>query len=139
MAFGIWFFPIWIMVFVFLFAIFLIIFWLWAILNCLNSRLSPIQKIFWVIIILLFSLIGALLYFLLSKSMEEKMAKSKKFKGKKLFRSKNRMIAGVCAGLGEYMGVDPTIVRLIWVVFSFFSLGAGILAYVIAWVIIPEK
>jgi len=71
--------------------------------------------------------------------MEEKMVKSKKFQGKKLFRSKNRMIAGVCAGLGEYVGVDPTVIRLIWVVFSFFSMGAGILAYIIAWVIIPEK
>jgi phage shock protein C len=60
-------------------------------------------------------------------------------KVKKLLRSKNRMIAGVCAGIGEYLKIDPTIIRLLWVVFSFFSMGAGVLAYIIAWIIIPEK
>jgi len=66
--------------------------------------------------------------------------KSKEINGKRLFRSrKNKMIAGVCAGLGEYFGIDPTIVRLVWVLFTFFSFGAGVLAYVVAWVIIPEK
>jgi len=139
MALGILFFPIWIIVFIFLLAILLIIFWLWTLLRCLTSRLSPIQKLFWVFVILLFSLIGALVYIIFSKSMEAKMEKSKKFKGKRLFRSKNRMVAGVCAGLGEYLGVDPTIIRLLWVIFSFFSFGAGVLAYLIAWVIIPEK
>ena len=93
MAFEFMFFPIWIMISVFLFVIFLFIFWLWAIIHCLGSRLSTIQKIFWVIIILFFHFLGALLYFILSKSMEDKMAKSKKFKGKRLYRSKNRMIA----------------------------------------------
>lgn len=66
--------------------------------------------------------------------------RSKEINGKRLFRSrKNKMIAGVCAGLGEYFGIDPTIVRLVWVLFTFFSFGAGVLAYVVAWVIIPEK
>ncbi len=59
-------------------------------------------------------------------------------KVKRLIRSnKNKMIAGVCGGIGEYMNVDPTIIRLIWVLFSL--TGAGILAYIIAWIIIPEK
>ena len=59
---------------------------------------------------------------------------------KRLYRSKkNRAIAGVCGGLGEYFEVDPTIVRLIWVIFTLVSLGIGILAYIIAWVIIPEE
>ena len=63
-----------------------------------------------------------------------------KFKGKKLLRSKkNRIIAGVCGGIGEYLGVDPTVVRLLWVVFTLISLGVGILAYIIAWIIIPEN
>jgi len=58
---------------------------------------------------------------------------------KKLYRSKtNRIIAGVCGGLGEYFNVDPTIVRLIWILFSL-ALGAGIITYIIAWLIIPEK
>ncbi len=68
------------------------------------------------------------------------MAKAKKLKGKKLFRStKNRIIAGVCGGIGEYLNVDPTVVRLLWVFFTLISFGAGILAYIIAWIIVPEK
>jgi len=60
-------------------------------------------------------------------------------KNKKLFRSKkSRMIAGVCGGIGEYFGVDPTAIRILWVIFTLFSIGAGILAYIIAWIIVPE-
>ncbi|MBN1134623.1 MAG: PspC domain-containing protein [Methanosarcinaceae archaeon] len=57
---------------------------------------------------------------------------------KRLYRSKrNRMIGGVCGGVGEYFNVDPTFVRLLWVLFTF-AYGSGVLAYIIAWVIIPE-
>jgi len=63
-----------------------------------------------------------------------------KIKGKRLFRSKNnRMIAGVCGGIGEYSNVDPTVIRLLWVLITLFTMGAGIIAYIIAWIIIPEK
>ena len=59
---------------------------------------------------------------------------------KKLYRSKkNKVIAGVCGGLGEFFGVDPTIVRLLWVVLTIVSAGLGILAYIAGWIIIPEK
>ena len=59
---------------------------------------------------------------------------------KKLYRSKkHRMIAGVCGGIGEYFDIDPTIVRLVWALLSLASIGGGILAYIIAWIIIPEK
>ena len=58
---------------------------------------------------------------------------------KKLYRSKkNRIIGGVCGGIAEYLNVDPTLVRIIWVVGSFMW-GAGILAYLVCWLIIPEK
>jgi len=58
---------------------------------------------------------------------------------KKLLRSKtNRMIAGVCGGLGEYFNVDPTIMRLAAVALIFAS-GAGLIAYLICWIIIPER
>jgi len=139
MAFGLWFFPLWIMIFVFLFVIFLFIFWFWAIFSCLTSRLTIPQKLFWLIIIFVFHFIGALFYFIFSKSIGDKM-KSKNLKGKRLLRSKNnRMIAGVCAGIGNYLEVDPTVIRLVWVLLTFFSGGLGVLAYIIAWVIIPEK
>ncbi|MGB7875168.1 MAG: PspC domain-containing protein [Anaerolineales bacterium] len=58
---------------------------------------------------------------------------------KQLTRSiSNRMIAGVCAGLGEYLNIDPTVVRLLFVL-GFFLTGPGILiAYLIMAVIVPE-
>jgi phage shock protein C len=58
---------------------------------------------------------------------------------KRLYRSKkNRKIAGVCGGIAEYLDVDPTLIRLIWVLGTLLW-GAGIIAYLIAWIIIPEK
>lgn len=59
---------------------------------------------------------------------------------RKLYRSKkNEMVAGVCAGIGEYIDVDPTVVRLIWVFVTIFSFGAGIIAYLIAWALMPQR
>lgn len=57
---------------------------------------------------------------------------------KKLTKSYNKMICGVCAGIGEYFGVDATVIRLIWVILSIMSLGSGIVAYIIAAIIMPE-
>lgn len=58
---------------------------------------------------------------------------------KKLYRSqRERMVAGVCGGLAEYFNVDPTIVRLVWVLFTLFAF-AGILLYIIACIIIPDE
>ena len=58
---------------------------------------------------------------------------------KQLTRSiSNRMIAGVCAGLGDYLNIDPTVVRLLFVL-GFFLTGPGILiAYLIMAIIVPE-
>jgi len=56
---------------------------------------------------------------------------------KKLYRSRtNKMIAGVCGGLGDYFELDPTLIRLGTVVMVL-AAGAGILAYLIAWIIVP--
>ena len=58
--------------------------------------------------------------------------------GKKLYRSdENKMLAGVCGGIAEYFGVDPTLIRLAWVVFSLLG-GSGLLAYILAAIIIPR-
>jgi len=58
---------------------------------------------------------------------------------KKIYRSeKNKMIAGVCGGLAEYFDVDVVIIRLLWVLL-FFLEGSGLIAYLIAWVIIPSE
>ncbi|MCI8583812.1 MAG: PspC domain-containing protein [Dorea sp.] len=57
---------------------------------------------------------------------------------KRLYRSRNqRMICGVCGGIAEYFNIDPTIIRLAWVLFSLAG-GSGILVYLIAAIIIPE-
>ena len=58
---------------------------------------------------------------------------------KRLYRSNdNSMIAGVCGGLGEYFDIDPTIVRLVAVVAAL-AAGSGLLAYILAWIIIPQR
>jgi phage shock protein C len=49
-----------------------------------------------------------------------------------------RMVAGVCAGLGDYFAVDPNIVRLVFAVLTIFG-GAGALAYLLAWVLVPDE
>ena len=57
---------------------------------------------------------------------------------KRLYRSvRDRMLLGVCGGIGEYFGIDATVIRVIWAVFG--CTGAGILAYFIAAVIMPER
>ena len=58
---------------------------------------------------------------------------------KKLMRStSNRMICGVCGGLGEYLNIDPTIVRIIWLFCALAGLGTGALVYLIAAIVMPE-
>ena len=57
---------------------------------------------------------------------------------KKLYKSDvDRKLCGVCGGIAEYLGIDSTIVRLIWVVLVVFF-GTGILAYIIAALVIPD-
>jgi phage shock protein C len=52
---------------------------------------------------------------------------------------KNRMIAGICGGLAEWLGWDPTLVRVLYVAISVFSAAfPGILVYVILWVVMPD-
>ena len=56
---------------------------------------------------------------------------------KQLFRSRtNKTIAGVCGGLGEYLNMDPTIVRVLWVLLSFW--GPGLIAYIVMACVVPE-
>lgn len=59
--------------------------------------------------------------------MEKKLRKS----------SVNKKLCGVCGGIAEYFNIDPTVVRLLWILFSLAG-GAGLLAYIIAAIIIPE-
>ncbi|MBO4392554.1 MAG: PspC domain-containing protein [Clostridia bacterium] len=57
---------------------------------------------------------------------------------KKLYRStSNRQLCGVCGGVGEYLGVDPTVVRVVWIIAALFG-TVGIWAYLLCALIIPE-
>ena len=58
---------------------------------------------------------------------------------KRLTHSNDRVIAGVCGGLAEYMDVDPTVVRLAYVILTFFTAFSGVILYPILWLIMPEK
>ncbi len=58
---------------------------------------------------------------------------------KRLYKSKtNKKVAGVCGGIGEYFNIDPTLVRLGFVALSFLA-GGGLLVYIVAAIIIPDK
>ena len=58
---------------------------------------------------------------------------------KRLYRSRSqRMICGVCGGIAEYFNIDPTIIRLAWVLFSVAG-GSGLLVYLLAAIIIPDE
>jgi phage shock protein PspC (stress-responsive transcriptional regulator) len=58
--------------------------------------------------------------------------------GKKLYRSStDKMLAGVCGGLGQYLGIDSTIVRLIFALLVFFGVGSGVILYIILALIMP--
>ncbi|NDL67195.1 PspC domain-containing protein [Anaerotalea alkaliphila] len=58
---------------------------------------------------------------------------------KKLYRSRSdRMLAGVCGGLGKYLGIDPTLIRLVFIIMVFAGFS-GILTYIIAMIVIPEQ
>ena len=58
---------------------------------------------------------------------------------KRLYKSNsNKVIDGVCGGIGEYFNIDPTLVRLAWVVFCALG-GSGVLAYIVAALIIPRN
>ena len=56
---------------------------------------------------------------------------------KRLRKSKERKLCGVCGGIAEYLGVDPVIIRLIWAVLVF-CVGTGIIAYIIAALVMPD-
>jgi phage shock protein C len=58
---------------------------------------------------------------------------------KKLYRSSNRILAGVCGGIAEYFDVDPTLIRVVYVFLSIFSVGfPGLLLYIILMVLMPN-
>jgi len=59
---------------------------------------------------------------------------------KRLYRSRDdRLIGGVCAGLGKYLNIDPTVVRLLFVLGAFFGMGSLVVIYLVLLLVIPEE
>lgn len=57
---------------------------------------------------------------------------------KRLTKTKDRKLCGVCGGLGEYLGIDPTVVRIVWILLVLFA-GTGILLYIILALLMPDN
>lgn len=58
----------------------------------------------------------------------------------KLYRSKDdRMIAGVCGGIGKNTDIDPNLIRILFIVLAFCSLGIMVLIYICSWILLPEE
>jgi phage shock protein C len=58
---------------------------------------------------------------------------------KKLYRSRNKMLMGVCGGIAEYFNLDPTLIRLIYVLLTLFTVGfPGVVVYIVCAIVIPE-
>lgn len=119
-----------------------IVFWIWMLVDAITSPLRTEEKLLWAILIVFTTIIGAFIYFVAVKRNPKYGKTSKKFsigKEKHLYRSsKNKIIAGVCGGLGEYFGVDPVIIRLLWVLLTLMG-GSGIILYIIFWIIVPRR
>jgi phage shock protein C len=59
---------------------------------------------------------------------------------KRLYRSgKDRILGGICGGIGEHIDVDPSIIRLVWILVTLLLFGTGIIVYAVAWIIVPES
>jgi phage shock protein PspC (stress-responsive transcriptional regulator) len=58
----------------------------------------------------------------------------------RLYRSRtDRILGGVCGGLSTYADIDPNIIRILWVALTIISVGIGVVAYIVAWILIPEE
>ncbi len=70
---------------------------------------------------------------------KENRAEESRITGKRLYRSgREKILGGVCGGIAEYFNVDPTLVRLVWVLLSL-AWGFGILLYIILWAVMPRN
>ena len=58
---------------------------------------------------------------------------------KKLYKSQTKMLCGVCGGVAEYFNVDPTLIRLIVVFLCFAGVGTGLIAYIVAAIVMPDR
>lgn len=76
---------------------------------------------------------------IVAKAKTRKKSSEKNKEVKRLYRSgKDKIIGGVCGGIGEYLEVDPVIIRILWIIGTF-AWGFGVLLYIILWIVIPRN
>lgn len=115
--------------------IILLVFWLWTLIHCLASNLTGMQKLLWIITMVVMPLVGNILYIIFITRGKPNMKKNNR-----LTRDENEaIIAGVASGMGKYFDVDPVLIRLIWVLLLFISFGSALIVYIICWIVIPEE
>jgi len=114
------------------------IFWIWVLVEVMRSDMPNDEKLLWVLVVVFLNIIGAALYLLIAYKKAPALRKGRR---PALARPKdNRIVAGVCAGVARYLGYDTAMVRLVFALLTVFTgFVNGILAYVIAWVIIPPE
>lgn len=98
--------------------------------------LDNLREIFVIVLLI------ALLILVFKHGRTEKKYRRNKVSGgdmNRLYRSgKDKLLGGVCGGFGEYFDLDPVLVRIIWVILAFASLGTAVLIYIILWILIPR-
>lgn len=135
----------WMMGLMFIIFIPLTILWIWSLVDCIISDMRTEEKLFWVIIIFLFNIIGSIFYVIfvhmMNREVVRKMPKRSSNKTKRLIRDrKDRMIAGVCGGIARYFNIDSTVVRLLFVLIVFVTgFVPALIFYIVAWMIVPER
>jgi phage shock protein C len=73
-----------------------------------------------------------------SPNADQQYASSARVPRRLVRRTDDRMVGGVCAGLADHLGLDPTVVRLLTVLVTVLGFGSVIIAYLVAWVIVPK-
>ena len=122
---------------------------IWALIDCLSSKRDSTEKILWILIIILFNVLGSILYLTIgrrnkvstfnAKNYNTKSSSAKSGRGKKKLErdTSNMMLEGVCSGFAKYFDIDVTVIRLLWVLMTFMTSGSGIILYIIMAIVMP--
>ena len=109
------------------------IIWLWALIDCLRSERRSEDKLIWVLVIIFAHIVGAILYLLLAKRIKTPP------RSRHLYRSADRRVGGVLGGVAEYLEVDPTVMRVAFILVALLTNPVlWVFIYIISWVIIPD-
>ncbi len=122
---------------------------IWALIDCLSSKRDSTEKLLWILIIILFNVLGSILYLAIGRRNQVSTSNTKKYntksssaksgRGKKKLErdTSNMMLEGVCSGFAKYFDMDVTIIRLLWVLMTFMTSGSGIILYIVMAIVMP--